>query len=87
MLLSEHIKRLQTILEEKGDHELFMWVDSGEDTLFLVTVPEFEVAELEGEGYQIPHKFRNSNGNALAIVNLTQDLFDEDTDGIQDLEL
>ena len=87
MLLSEHIERLQTLLVEKGDQELFMWVDSGEDTLFLVSVPEFDVAELDGDEYQIPKEFRNSNGNALTIVNLTQDLFDEETDGIQDLEL
>ena len=87
MLISEHIEALQKLLEEKGDQELFMWVDSGQDTVFLAKVPLLKVRELDGIEYQIPSNFLNSEGKALAVVNLDSDSFDEDVDGIQDFNL
>lgn len=87
MLISEHIANLQKILEEKGDQELFMWVDSGEDTVFMVKVPELKIEEIDGCDYQVPHSMRNNDGNIIIISNLDTDSFEEDDDAIQDLEL
>ena len=87
MLISEHIENLQRLLEEKGDQELFMWVDSWEDTLFLAKVPILEFAELDGKEYQIPNEFLNKEGNIIAIINLETQSFDEDEDAIQDFNL
>lgn len=87
MLISEHIARLQKILEEHGDQDLYMWVDSGEDTLFLAKVPILEFAELDGKEYQIPIEFQNKEGKVLVIPNLETQSFDEDNDAIQNFEL
>ena len=87
MLISEHIEALQKLLEEEGDQELFMWVDSGEDTLFLAKVPNLEFTELDGKEYQIPKEFQNIKGNVIAITNLETQSFEEDVDAIQDFEL
>ena len=87
MLISEHIKNLQKLLDENGDQELFMWVDSGEDTLFLAKVPNLEFAKLDGKEYQIPKEFLNKDGNIIAIINLETQSFEEDEDAIQDFNL
>lgn len=87
MLISKHIATLQKILEEKGDQELFMWVDSGEDTLFLAKVPNLEFAELDGKQYQIPKEFLNKEGKVIAIPNLETQSFKEEEDAVQDFDL
>lgn len=87
MKISEHIKNLQKLLEEKGDQELFMWVDSGEDTIFLAKVPILEFAELDGKEYQIPKEFLNKEGKVIAIPNLETQSFEEEEDAIQDFDL
>lgn len=87
MLISKHIETLQKLLEEKGDQELFMWVDSGQDTLFLAKVPKLEFAELDGKEYQIPKEFQNIEGNLVVVTNLETQSFDEEVDAIQDFEL
>ena len=87
MLISEHIENLQRLLEEKGDQELFMWVDSWEDTLFLAKVPILEFAELDGKEYQIPEEFKNKDGFVIVVTNLETQSFEEEVDAIQDFEL
>ena len=47
MVLSEMIKLLQETLEEKGDQELFIWVDTPDDTMFLSKTPVIEISELD----------------------------------------
>lgn len=87
MLLSEHIESLMKILKEKGDQELFMWVNTGQDTVYVAKVPELDVGEIDGNEFQIPKDLRNRNGNILIVTNLESDSFDEDNDSLQDLEL
>lgn len=87
MLLSEHIVNLQKVLEEKGDQDLYSWVDNADGTVFLVRVPEIQVEEISGSEYQVPKELRNKNGNILVITNMDTDSFDEDDDSIQDLNL
>lgn len=87
MLLSEHIANLQKLLEEKGDQDLYSWVDNADGTVFLVRVPEIQVEEISGSEYQVPKELRNKNGNILVITNMDTDSFDEDDDSIQDLNL
>lgn len=87
MLLSEHIANLQKLLEEKGDQDLYTWVDNADGTVFLVRVPEIQVEEISGSEYQVPKELRNKNGNILVITNMDTDSFDEDDDSIQDLNL
>ena len=87
MLLSEHIESLMKILKEKGDQELFMWVNSGQDTVYVAKVPELDVGEIDGNEFQIPKDLRNRNGNILIVTNLESDSFDEDNDSLQDFEL
>lgn len=87
MLLSEHIESLMKILKEKGDQELFMWVDTGQDTVYVAKVPELKVEEIDGNEFQMPKDLRNQNGNILIITNLDNSSFDEDTDSLQDLNL
>lgn len=64
-----------------------MWVDSGEDTLYLVRMPEIEFVEIDGKEYQIPRELRNEDGKILCIMNLNSQDFDEDEDAIQDMDL
>lgn len=87
MLLSEHIANLQKLLGEKGDQDLYSWVDNADGTVFLVRVPEIQVEEISGSEYQVPKELRNKNGNILVITNMDTDSFDEDDDSIQDLNL
>ncbi len=87
MLLSEHIANLQKLLEEKGDQDLYSWVDNADGTVFLVRVPEIQVEEISGSEYQVPKELRNKNVNILVITNMDTDSFDEDDDSIQDLNL
>lgn len=83
MLLSKHIEQLQKLLEEKGDQNVFMWVDTMEDTTYLVEAPELKVAMLNGEEYAVHQKLWNNDGEVLAIVNLGSGNFDEDKDCVQ----
>lgn len=88
MLVSEHIVGLQKILEEKGDQELFMWVDEdGQQFLYPVRVPEIEVSVIDGNEYQILPELRDCNGNILIVTNLDTTSFDREQDDVQNLEL
>lgn len=87
MLLSEHIANLQKLLEEKGDQDLYTWVDTREDTLYIARVPELKIEEIDGNKFQVPKELRNKNGNILIITNMETDSFDEETDSIQDFDL
>ena len=60
MLISEHIMRLQKILEDHGDQDLYMWVDEdGQQFLYPVRVPEIEVSVIDGNEYQILPELRD----------------------------
>lgn len=87
MKISEHIASLQKALEEHGDQELFMWVDEGDGFLYPVKVPKINLAECDGNEYQIKQEFRNEDGNILIITNLESSDFDRDIDDVQDLDL
>ena len=77
MLISEHIAAMQKLLDEKGDQDLFMWVDSGQDTIFVALVPELEVKEIDGAEYNIEKVYRNEDGKILVVGNLDSESFDE----------
>ena len=89
MLISEHIKNLQKLLDENGDRELFMWVDSGEDTTFLAKMPKFKFVELDGRDYNIKkeHWENDLTQNVLAVLNLDTTSFDEEKDCVQDFDV
>ena len=82
MLISEHIKNLQKLLDENGDQELFMWVSSNDDTLFPVNFPELDIVEISGKDYGIDEKWLNQNEKILIIKNLDNDSFIESKDSI-----
>ena len=88
MKISEMIKKLETAKEEYGDRELFMWVDSGEDTLFLAKVPKFDFKEIDGKEFDIDPKHWKDDltQNVLCITNLDSNSFNEDEDSVQVLE-
>ena len=88
MKLSQLIKHLETAKEEFGDREIFMWVDSGEDTTFLTKMPKFKFVELDGKEYDIKkeHWEKDLTQNVLAVVNLDSDSFNEDNDSVQDFD-
>lgn len=81
MVLSEMIKLLQKTLEEKGDQELFIWVDTPDDTMFLSKTPVIEISELDGDDFDVPEDL-TTNGKILAITNFNSSAFDEDSDSI-----
>ena len=87
MLISEHIKNLQKLLDENGDQELFMWVNSNDDTLFPVNFPELVIDEISGEDYRIVEKWLNQNEKILIIKNLDNDSFIENKDSIYKYEV
>ena len=88
MLISEHIVRLQKILEEHGDQDLYMWVDEdGQQFLYPVRVPEIEVSVIDGNEYQILPELRDQNGKILIVTNLDTTSFDREQDDVQNLEL
>ena len=84
MLISEHIAAMQKLLDEKGDQDLFMWVDSGQDTIYIALVPELEINEVDGAEYDIEKVYRNKDGKILVIGNLNSESFDEDKASCQD---
>ena len=89
MKLSDLIKQLETAKEEYGDRELFMWVDSGEDTTFLAKIPKFKFAELDGKDYNIKkeHWENDLTQNVLAVLNLDTTSFEEEKDCVQDFDV
>lgn len=87
MLISEHIAAMQKLLDEKGDQDLFMWVDSGQDTIYIALVPELEINEVDGAEYDIEKVYRNKDGKILVIGNLDSESFDEDKASCQDPRL
>ena len=82
MVLSEMIKLLQKTLEEKGDQELFIWVDTPDDTMFLSKTPVIEISELDGDDFEVPEDL-TTNGKILAITNFNYSTFDEDSEKIK----
>ena len=87
MLLSEHIANLQKALKEKGDQELFTWVDTPDDTLYISKLKNINIEEIDGNEFQIPHDLRNQNGNIIIMTSLDLNNYDEDQDSIQDMTL
>ena len=87
MLISEHIAAMQKLLDEKGDQDLFMWVDSGQGTIYIALVPELEINEVDGAEYDIEKVYRNKDGKILVIGNLDLESFDEDKASCQDPRL
>ena len=43
MLISDMIKSLQDVLVENGDQELFMFVDTPDDTAYISKIPEIKI--------------------------------------------
>lgn len=92
MLISEHIMRLQKILEDHGDQDLYMWVDEdGQHFLYPVRVPEIEVSVIGPPAFlrysTFSPELRDCNGNILIVTNLDTTSFDREQDDVQNLEL
>ena len=83
MLISEMIKSLQSVLEENGDQELFIFVDTPDDTAYISKIPEIKVEVLDIEEFNILENF-GTNGKILTITNLNSSNFDEDYDSVQE---
>mgnify|MGYP003617385911 CR=1 FL=1 len=79
MLISEMIKSLQSVLEENGDQELFIFVDTPDDTAYISKIPEIKVEALDIEEFNVLENF-GTNGKILTITNLNSSCFDEDYD-------
>ena len=79
MLISEMIKSLQSVLEENGDQELFIFVDTPDDTAYISKIPEIKVEALDVEEFNVLENF-GTNGKILTITNLNSSNFDEDYD-------
>ena len=83
MLISEMIKSLQDVLVENGDQELFMFVDTPEDTMYVAKMPKIKIEALDVEEFNILENF-GTNGKILTITNLNSSNFDEDYDSVQE---
>lgn len=83
MLISEMIKSLQNVLEENGDQELFIWVDTPDDTMYISKTPIIKISELDGEEFDVPEDL-TTNGKILVITNFNSSSFDENEDSIQE---
>ena len=77
------IKSLQSVLEENGDQELFIFVDTPDDTAYISKIPEIKVEALDIEEFNILENF-GTNGKILTITNLNSSNFDEDYDSVQE---
>ena len=83
MLISEMIKSLQSVLEENGDQELFIFVDTPDDTAYISKIPEIKDEALDIEEFNVLENF-GTNGKILTITNLNSSNFDEDYDSVQE---
>ena len=82
MLISEMIKSLQDVLVENGDQELFMFVDTPDDTAYISKMPKIKIEALDVEEFNVSENF-GTNGKILTITNLNSSCFDEDEDSVQ----
>ena len=83
MLISEMIKSLQDVLVENGDQELFMFVDTPDDTAYISKMPKIKIEALDVEEFNVSENF-GTNGKILTITNLNSSCFDEDKDSVQE---
>ncbi len=83
MLISEMIKSLQDVLVENGDQELFMFVDTPDDTAYISKMPKIKIEALDVEEFNVSENF-GTNGKILTITNLNSSCFDEDEDSVQE---
>ena len=83
MLISEMIKSLQSVLEENGDQELFIFVDTPDDTAYISKIPEIKIEALDIEEFNILENF-GTNGKILTLTNLNSSNFDEDKDSVRE---
>lgn len=83
MLISDIIKSLQCVFEENGDQELFMFVDTPDDTTYISKIPKIKIEALDVEEFDVPENF-GTNGKILTITNLNSSNFDEDEDSVQE---
>lgn len=83
MLISEMIKSLQDVLVENGDQELFMFVDTPDDTAYISKMPKIKIEALDVEEFNVLENF-GTNGKILTITNLNSSCFDEDEDSVQE---
>ena len=81
MLISEMIKSLQDVLVENGDQELFMFVDTPDDTAYISKMPKIKIEALDVEEFNVSENF-GTNGKILTITNLNSSCFDEDEDSV-----
>ena len=77
------IKSLQSVLEENGDQELFIFVDTPDDTAYISKIPEIKVEALDIEEFNVLENF-GTNGKILTLTNLNSSNFDEDYDSVQE---
>ena len=77
------IKSLQSVLEENGDQELFIFVDTPDDTAYISKIPEIKVEALDIEEFNVLENF-GTNGKILTLTNLNSSNFDEDNDSVQE---
>ena len=83
MLISDMIKSLQDVLVENGDQELFMFVDTPDDTMYVAKMPKIKIEALDIEEFNVLENF-GTNGKILTITNLNSSCFDEDEDSVQE---
>lgn len=83
MLISEMIKSLQDVLVENGDQELFIFVDTPDDTTYVAKMPEIKIEALDVEEFNVSENFE-TNCKILTITNLNSSSFDEDEDSVQE---
>ena len=83
MLISDMIKSLQDVLVENGDQELFMFVDTPDDTGYISKIPEIKIEALDIEEFNVLENF-GTNGKILTLTNLNSSNFDEDKDSVQE---
>ena len=82
MKLSNFIENLKEILEREGDRNIFMLVDSGEDTTYAVEVPNLEYEDIGNEDVCEDWDLHTKCMNSLLITNLFSSKFDEDKVGL-----
>lgn len=83
MLISEMIKSLQDVLVENGDQELFMFVDTPDDTAYISKMPKIKIEALDVEEFNVSKNF-GTNSKILTITNLNSSCFDEDKDSVRE---
>lgn len=77
------IKSLQDVLVENGDQELFMFVDTPDDTAYISKMPKIKIEALDVEEFNVSENF-GTNDKILTITNLNSSCFDEDEDSVQE---